>query len=68
MPVGHWTVISRDLFRLLLAMEMGNHTYALLQNYQEAAFHFMPWNERYKVARDGFISRRDFNKAKELGF
>jgi hypothetical protein len=49
-------------------MEKGNHSYALLQNYQEAAFHFMPWNERYKVARAGFISGRDFNTAKELGF
>jgi len=25
MPIGHWTVISKDPFRLLLAMEMGNH-------------------------------------------
>ncbi len=62
MPVGHWTVISKDPFRLLLAMEMGNHSYTLLQKYREAAFHFMPWKERYKVARAGFISGRDFNR------
>jgi len=68
MPIGHWTVISKDPFRLLLAMEMGNHSYTLLQKYREAAFHFMPWYERYKVARAGFISGRDFNKGKELGF
>jgi len=68
MPIGHWTVISKDPFRLLLAMEMGNHSYTLLQKYREAAFHFMPWNERYKVARAGFISGRDFDKAEELGF
>lgn len=68
MPIGHWTVISKDPFRLLLAMEMGNHSYTLLQNYQEAAFNFMPWSERFKVARAGWISGRDTDKAKELGF
>ncbi|MGB2911609.1 MAG: hypothetical protein WBB55_13580 [Anaerolineales bacterium] len=65
MPIGHWTVLSKDPFRLLLAMEMGNHSFTLLQKYREAAFHFMPWKERYKVARAGFISGRDFDKAQE---
>ena len=30
MPIGHWTVISKDPLRLLLAIEMGNHSYTLL--------------------------------------
>jgi len=31
MPIGHWTVISKDPFRLLLAMEMGNYSFELLK-------------------------------------
>lgn len=68
MPIGHWTVISKDPFRLLLAMEMGNYSYELLKKYNEAAFNLMPWSERYKVVRAGFISGRDMDKAEELGF
>ena len=67
MPIGHWTVISKDPFRLLLAMEMGNYSYELLKKYNEAAFNFMPWSDRFKVARAGFISGRDMEKAQELG-
>ena len=68
MPIGHWTVISKDPFRVLLAMEMGNYTYELLKKYSEGALHFMPWSERARVARAGWISGRDTNKADELGF
>ena len=68
MPIGHWTVISKDPFRLLLAMEMGNHSYDLIKKFGEAGFHFFSWKDRYKVTRAGYISGRDFNKAQELGF
>lgn len=68
MPIGHWTVISKDPFRLLLAMEMGNYSFELLKKYGEAGFHFFPWKDRFKVARAGYISGRDYNKAQELGF
>jgi hypothetical protein len=49
-------------------MEMGNYSYELLKKYGEAGFHFFPWKERYKVVRAGYISGRDYEKARELGF
>ena len=68
MPIGHWTVISKEPFRLLLAMELGNYSYELLKKNGKAGFHFFPWKDRYKIIRAGYISGRDFNKAQELGF
>ena len=68
MPIGHWTVISKDPFRILLCLENSNHTLKLLRETGEATFNFMPWSERQKVARAGWISGRDYNKAEEIGF
>ena len=68
MPIGHWTVISKDPFRILICLENSNHTLKLLREIREATFSFMPWSDRQKVARAGWISGRDYNKAKEIGF
>jgi flavin reductase (DIM6/NTAB) family NADH-FMN oxidoreductase RutF len=68
MPIGYWTVISKNPFRFFISMGVGNHSLLLLKKYKEAALHFMPWSERHKVARAGYLSGRDVNKAQELGF
>jgi len=49
-------------------MGVGNHSLLLLKKYKEAALHFMPWSEREKVVRAGYLSGRDVNKAQVLGF
>ena len=36
MPMGYWTVISKDPFRFLICMQLGNHSLILLKKYQEA--------------------------------
>ena len=68
MPMGYWTVVSKEPFRFLITMGVGNHSLGLLQKYQEAALHFMPWSDRERVVRAGWISGRDMNKAERLGF
>ena len=68
MPMGYWTVISKEPFRILISMGVGNHTLSLLKKYEEAALHFMPWSQRESVVRSGWVSGRDFNKAEKLGF
>ena len=68
MPMGYWTVVSKEPFRFLISMGVGNHTLTLLRKYREAALHFMPWSEREKVVRSGWLSGRDMNKAERLGF
>ena len=32
MPMGYWTVISKDPFRFLICMGVGNHSLLLLKN------------------------------------
>lgn len=68
MPMGHWMVISKDPFRFLLAMGVGNHTLTLLRKHKEACLHFLPWSERERVARAGHLSGRTVDKAGLLGF
>ena len=51
MPLGYWTVVSKDPFRFLISMGVGNHTLKLLKEYQEAALHFMSWSDREQVVR-----------------
>jgi flavin reductase (DIM6/NTAB) family NADH-FMN oxidoreductase RutF len=68
MPIGNWTVISKQPFRFLIAMGVGNHSLTLIKKYKEAALHFMPWSARERVVRAGHISGRNVNKAEELGF
>ncbi len=68
MPMGYWTVISKEPFRFLICMQMGNYTFDLIRKYQEAVLHFMPWSERERVARAGNITGRYENKAEKLGF
>jgi flavin reductase (DIM6/NTAB) family NADH-FMN oxidoreductase RutF len=68
MPIGNWTVISKDPFRILIAMSVGNHSLTLLKRYKEAALHFLPWSDRERVVRAGHISGRKVEKASELGF
>ena len=68
MPMGYWTVVSKEPFRILISMGLGNYSLDLLRKYGEAALQFMPWSEREKVVRAGWISGRDFNKSERLGF
>lgn len=68
MPMGYWTVISKEPFRFLISMGVGNHSLTLLKKYKEAALHFMPWSERERVVRAGYLSGRDVNKAETLGY
>ncbi len=68
MPMGYWTVISKDPFRFLICMQMGNHTYDLIRKYREAILHFFPWSAKEKVIRAGNLSGRFENKAEKLGY
>jgi flavin reductase (DIM6/NTAB) family NADH-FMN oxidoreductase RutF len=68
MPIAHWMVISKDPFRFLIAMQLGNHSLTLLRKFQEAALHFMPWKDRESVVRAGYMSGNFTNKAERLGF
>ncbi|MDX1613180.1 MAG: flavin reductase [Candidatus Promineifilaceae bacterium] len=67
MPMGFWTVISKEPFRFIIAMGVGNYSLGLLREHGEAALHFMPWDERERVVRAGWLSGRDVNKAERLG-
>ena len=68
MPMGYWTVISKEPFRFLICMQMGNFTFDLLKKYREAVLHFFPWSDRQKIIKAGNISGRHENKAEKLGF
>lgn len=68
LPMGYWTVISKNPFRFLLCMGVGNHSLTLLKKHKEAALHLMPWCAREKVVRAGHLSGRDVDKAGQLGF
>jgi len=68
MPIAHWMVISKEPFRLLIAMQLGNHSLTLLRKFQEAAIHFMPWSDRERVVRSGYMSGDFTNKVERLGF
>lgn len=67
MPMGYWTVVSKEPFRFLICMQLGNHSLELLQKYQEAALHFFPWKDREWIVKAGDISGRDGAKAERLG-
>jgi flavin reductase (DIM6/NTAB) family NADH-FMN oxidoreductase RutF len=68
MPIAHWMVISKDPFRFLIAMQLGNYSLTLMKKYQEAAIHFVPWQDRERVVRAGYMSGDFTNKAERLGF
>lgn len=68
MPIAHWMVVSKEPFRFLIAMQLGNHTLTLLRKHQEAALHFMPWSDRERVVRAGYMSGGFTNKAERLGY
>jgi flavin reductase (DIM6/NTAB) family NADH-FMN oxidoreductase RutF len=68
MPMGYWTVISKEPFRFLVCMQMGNYTLDLLREHREAAIQFMPWSDRERVAKAGHLSGRDGLKAPRLGY
>ncbi len=68
MPMGYWTVISKEPFRFLICMQLGNYTLELLREYREAAIHFMPWNDRERVIKTGHLSGRDGPKAPRVGY
>jgi flavin reductase (DIM6/NTAB) family NADH-FMN oxidoreductase RutF len=68
LPMGYWTVVSKDPFRFLISMGVGNYSLSLIRKHQEAAIQFMPWSLREKVVRAGWVSGRDVNKAEYIGF
>ena len=68
MPIAHWMVISKEPFRFLIAMQLGNHSLTLLRKHKEAALHFMPWSDRERVIRAGYMSGGFTNKAERLGY
>lgn len=68
MPMGYWTVISKDPFRFLICMQLGNYSLELIRRYKEAALHFFPWKDREWVVKAGHISGRDGKKSERLGF
>lgn len=68
MPMGYWTVISKEPFRFLVCMQLGNYTLDLLRQHREAALHFMPWSDRERVVKAGHLSGRDGPKAPRLGY
>lgn len=68
LPMGYWSVISKDPFRVLLMMGVGNYSLGLLKKHKEAALHFMPWADRERVVRAGHLSGRNMNKAQALGY
>lgn len=37
MPMGYWTVISKDPFRFLICMQLGNFSLELIRRNKEAA-------------------------------
>lgn len=67
MPIAHWMVISKEPFRFLIAMQLGNYSLTLIRKFQEAAIHFMPWEVREEVVRAGYLSGEFTNKAMRLG-
>jgi hypothetical protein len=58
MPLAWWTPISKAPFRLILAIDEKNHSLNLIRTYREAALHFLPWAERERVVRAGYLSGR----------
>lgn len=68
MPMGYWMVVSKDPFRFLICLEVSNYSLELIREKKEAALHFMPWNERERVVRAGYLSGRDIDKNEVLGF
>jgi flavin reductase (DIM6/NTAB) family NADH-FMN oxidoreductase RutF len=68
MPIAHWMVVSKEPFRFLIAMQLGNHSLTLLRKHLEAAIHFMPWSDRERVVRAGYMSGGFTNKAERLGY
>jgi flavin reductase (DIM6/NTAB) family NADH-FMN oxidoreductase RutF len=67
MPMAWWTPISKEPFRLLIAMDRKNHTLSLLREHQEAVLNFLPWTERERVVRAGYLTGRRGKKPERLG-
>jgi flavin reductase (DIM6/NTAB) family NADH-FMN oxidoreductase RutF len=67
MPMGYWTVISKDPFRFLICMQVGNYTLKLVRELKEVALHFMPWEEREWIVDAGHLSGEITDKAEKLG-
>jgi len=53
LPLAWWTPISKSPFRFLIAVELENYSFKLLQEYGEAALRFMP-----RVIREGDVHGR----------
>jgi flavin reductase (DIM6/NTAB) family NADH-FMN oxidoreductase RutF len=68
MPMAWWTPISKEPFRLLIAMDRKNHTLSLLREHREAVLNFLPWTERERVVRAGYLTGRKVRKSERLGF
>ena len=58
--MGYWTVISKESFRFLICMQLGNYTLDLLREYRDATIQFMPWSDCERVVKAGHLSGRDW--------
>jgi flavin reductase (DIM6/NTAB) family NADH-FMN oxidoreductase RutF len=67
MPMAWWTPISKEPFRFLIAMDRKNYTLSLLREHREAVLNFLPWTERERVVRAGYLTGRKVKKAERLG-
>jgi flavin reductase (DIM6/NTAB) family NADH-FMN oxidoreductase RutF len=68
MPMAWWTPISKEPCRFLIAVDRKNYTLSLLREYREAVLNFLPWTERERVIRAGYLTGRKVKKVERLGF
>jgi flavin reductase (DIM6/NTAB) family NADH-FMN oxidoreductase RutF len=66
-PMGYWTVISKEPFRFLVCVQVGNHSLKLIREIKEVGLHFFPWEEREWIVEAGHLSGENTSKADVLG-
>ncbi len=68
MPMAWWTPFSKAPLRFVIAVDRKNHTLSLLREHREAVLNCLPWIERERVVRTGYLTRCKTNKVERLGF
>lgn len=61
-PVAWWTPLSKQPFRLLVAVDRRNYSLELVRQHGEAALHFFPYTERQRIIRAGYLSGRSYTR------
>jgi flavin reductase (DIM6/NTAB) family NADH-FMN oxidoreductase RutF len=67
MPIAWWTPVSKEPFRMLIAVDKTNHTLSLLREHGECALCFVRWEERVWLVRAGYLSGKKVPKSERLG-